>query len=211
MRLIKSLLTIIYTYLGSTCLFNNFRGKTTREPGFSVAEAMITLLIISVILASAASLISKQMQSNAFNSLQVNKLLSEIEALKGNNSPIPAGVITMWSGATNNIPKVWALCDGSNGTPDLRDRFVVGAGSSYTSGATGGENNIVLTIEQIPPHTHGIYLTRGDAYWYNGSGNTWWGSSFNTLLTSTSAGGGQAHENRPPYYALAYIMKIAET
>lgn len=44
----------------------------------------------------------------------------------------PSGVICMWSGATTAIPTGWALCNGSNGTPDLRDKFVVGAGSTYT-------------------------------------------------------------------------------
>lgn len=51
---------------------------------------------------------------------------------------IPAGVIVMWSGAANAIPSGWALCNGSNGTPDLRNRFIVGAGDTYAVGASGG-------------------------------------------------------------------------
>lgn len=53
----------------------------------------------------------------------------------------PAGIITMWSGSTSNIPTGWALCNGQNGTPDLRDRFIVGAGSGYTVGETGRGSN----------------------------------------------------------------------
>ena len=51
---------------------------------------------------------------------------------------VPSGVVMMWSGAANAIPSGYVLCDGSNGTPDLRNRFVIGAGSNYAVGATGG-------------------------------------------------------------------------
>ena len=56
---------------------------------------------------------------------------------------LPRGIITMWSGATNAVPSGWALCDGNNGTPNLKDRFIVGAGQSYGVGNTGG--NITQT------------------------------------------------------------------
>jgi hypothetical protein len=58
------------------------------------------------------------------------------------------GIIVMWSGSIGSIPAGWALCDGTNGTPDLRDRFIVGAGNTYAVGATGGQANIDLA------HTH---------------------------------------------------------
>ena len=67
---------------------------------------------------------------------------------------VPSGIITMWSGAIADIPLGWALCDGSNGTPDLRDRFIVGAGGSYNVGDTGGANSVTLDISQIPLHGH---------------------------------------------------------
>ena len=57
---------------------------------------------------------------------------------------LPAGVITLWSGASSAIPSGWALCNGSNGTPDLRNRFIVGAGSTYAVGANGGSADAVL-------------------------------------------------------------------
>lgn len=67
---------------------------------------------------------------------------------------IPSGVIVMWSGAANTIPGGWAICDSANGTPDLRNRFIVGAGSTYAVGATGGEASHKLTVAELPSHTH---------------------------------------------------------
>jgi microcystin-dependent protein len=67
---------------------------------------------------------------------------------------IPTGVITMWSGSIASIPSGWALCDGTGGRPDLRDRFIVGAGTSYVPGNTGGANTVTLDVTQIPSHTH---------------------------------------------------------
>jgi microcystin-dependent protein len=79
---------------------------------------------------------------------------------------IPLGGIIMWSGATNAIPSGWALCDGrtvnSRTTPDLRGRFVVGAGSGAVGlttrnvGATGGSETVTLTVSQLPAHTHRV-------------------------------------------------------
>lgn len=67
---------------------------------------------------------------------------------------VPPGGIIMWSGSVVNIPNDWALCDGTNGTPDLRDRFIVGVGSTYAPGDTGGSNSVTLTESDIPAHGH---------------------------------------------------------
>ena len=67
---------------------------------------------------------------------------------------IPAGVITMWSGSIASIPSGWLLCNGSGGTPDLRDRFVMGAGSTYAVGAVGGSSVAFLSTANLPAHTH---------------------------------------------------------
>jgi microcystin-dependent protein len=136
---------------------------------------------------------------------------------------IPTGVIVMWSGSTSNIPSGWALCNGANGTPDLRDRFVVGAGLNYNPGNTGGSNSVTLTEGQMPYHNHGISdpghyhsagpFVPGGQSSVGGGGNISSGAvTLNTDIKTTgitvnSTGGSQAHENRPPYYALAYIMK----
>lgn len=147
---------------------------------------------------------------------------------------VPSGGIIMWSGAIVAIPSGWFLCDGNNGTPDLRDRFIVGAGNTYSVGNTGGADSVTLSTSQIPSHTHtGTTSSAGDhshsvsirdawqgntvdnnggGFMYVGQNNT---NNYTTnttgahthSFTSSSTGGGSSHENRPPYYALAYIMK----
>jgi microcystin-dependent protein len=67
---------------------------------------------------------------------------------------IPVGGIIMWSGIVATIPNGWALCNGSNGTPDLRDKFVIGAGSTYAPAATGGSATVTLLEANLPAHTH---------------------------------------------------------
>jgi microcystin-dependent protein len=71
-------------------------------------------------------------------------------------NPFPSGGIIMWSGSIANIPSGWLLCNGSSGTPDLRDRFVVGAGSTYAVNATGGATTVTLSTTNLPSHTHSI-------------------------------------------------------
>lgn len=124
------------------------------------------------------------------------------------NTAAPSGIIAMWSGSIASIPSGWFLCNGANSTPDLRDRFIVGAGSSYSVGDTGGEATHVLTEAEMPSHTHpvpGSAAGGNDAYPIN-SGTTS-GPDSGASYNSGSKGSGDAHENRPPYYALAYIMK----
>jgi microcystin-dependent protein len=69
-------------------------------------------------------------------------------------SAFSAGMILLWSGTIATIPSGWALCNGSNGTPDLRDRFIVGAGSTYAVNATGGSATTTLSTANLPSHTH---------------------------------------------------------
>jgi len=68
----------------------------------------------------------------------------------------PSGGIIMWSGSIASIPSGWLLCNGTSGTPDLRDRFVVGAGTTYAVGATGGVAATTLIEANLPSHTHSI-------------------------------------------------------
>lgn len=126
---------------------------------------------------------------------------------------VPKGAIMMWSGAVGNIPAGWALCDGANGTPDLRGRFVVGYDASredYAIGKTGGKAEVWLTAEQsgLPEHTHTVEgpLGRSGETGMRGS-NYLLGKSGSFTTTGAKKDAAKAHENRPPYYALAYIMK----
>lgn len=170
------------------------------------------------------------------------------------NAPVPVGLIAMWSGAIGAVPSGWFLCNGSNGTPDLRDRFVVGAGSTYAVGATGGSATVTLNESQMPNHTHVISATTSGAgahtHTINDPGHAHGlkarlrmidgageegddtvsttdtalanyiaqattGITINSVdnhthtisASAATTGGGQSHENRPPYFALAYIMK----
>ena len=119
------------------------------------------------------------------------------------------GMIIMWSGAISNIPSGWVLCDGTNNTPNLRDKFIVGAGNSYAVAATGGADSVTLTIAQMPNHSHPIQIRTGkddDNFSFNQGFSSDAPTSGGTFNSNTE-GGGQSHENRPPYYALAFIMK----
>lgn len=123
---------------------------------------------------------------------------------------VPKGTIVIWSGAADAVPSGWALCDGQNGTPDLRDRFVVGAGTSYEVGATGGEATHTLMVNEMPAHAHSVpYNSTGNA-----SSIAYMSYSTHAVLTNmtltTSSGDSQPHNNMPPFYALCYIMKITD-
>jgi microcystin-dependent protein len=127
-----------------------------------------------------------------------------------------SGMILIWSGAANAIPTGWVLCDGTNSTPNLQGRFVVGyhtANGDYDVGDTGGAETVTLTVAQMPAHTHTATTkgTSGSHSWTQfGAGRNDWnypGENSRGSATTASNGGGTAHENRPPFYALCYIMK----
>lgn len=88
---------------------------------------------------------------------------------------VPPGGIIMWSGSVASIPNDWALCDGTNGTPDLRGLFVVGAGGTYAVGDTGGLNDVTLAEANIPAHSHAASSANGGAH--------------TPIINSTPAGG----------------------
>ncbi len=99
---------------------------------------------------------------------------------------VPTGGIIMWSGA--EVPEGWALCDGTDGTPDLQNRFVVGAGDTYALAETGGSStDLVVSTGSMGSAACGGWST----------------PPCSTVVTGVSGGGGT-----PPYYALAYIMKL---
>ena len=125
---------------------------------------------------------------------------------------VPIGGIIMWSGAADNPPQGWKLCDGNNGTPDLRNRFVVGSGGSYAVGKTGGADKVTLTSSEIPAHSHtftysgasltGTFRDDRDTFFFTGT------TKNKKTLETTTVGENKAHENMPPYYALCFIMRV---
>jgi hypothetical protein len=134
-------------------------------------------------------------------------------------TPTPAGVIVLWSGSIGSIPAGWVLCNGNNGTPDLRNRFVVGAGSTYSVDASGGSADAIVVSHTHtatvtdPGHLHGIDSTFGVAAGGGGehllgSGTTNTDTAVTGIsVTNASAGTSGTNANLPPYYALCYIMK----
>lgn len=137
------------------------------------------------------------------------------EGGSGGGGGVPKGAIVIWSGSVSDIPSGWVLCDGQNGTPDLRDRFVFGGGGGSEPGNTGGKRTI-NTIAPLGPWS----------VWYKdtaASGNytgTVLASTAITKVTNTSVnrlylGGAETAQSTvsilPPYYALCYIMKVSES
>jgi microcystin-dependent protein len=145
----------------------------------------------------------------------------------------PIGLISMWSGALSTIPANWSLCDGSNGTPDLRGRFIMAAGSAYAVGDVGGYADAIVvshthdatSTSTVSDPSHAHSQTVGNAGGADGSQASYSGSGANfatasninaastgiTVATSTTnetAGEDPDGRNIPPYYALAYIMHI---
>lgn len=133
--------------------------------------------------------------------------------------------------ATNITRKDWHICDGTNGTPDLRGRFILGASDGHAVGSTGGEENHTLSTNEMPAHNHTgttswngnhshsvntmvddgksfLYTTSGRGINAYGSATTSTSGNHTHTFTTNNTGGGQAHNNMPPYYALSYIMKI---
>jgi hypothetical protein len=137
---------------------------------------------------------------------------------------VPVGGIIIWSGSVASIPTNWHLCDGTAGTPDLRDRFVVGAGGGTTVGATSGTPSIsgTSTTSSDGSHSHtgatgGHTLTAGEIPGGNFSGGAGSALTYQTATPAAtaahthpiSADGAHTHTVTPPTYGLAYIQRVA--
>jgi hypothetical protein len=131
---------------------------------------------------------------------------------------VPKGTIVMWHGQ-DKAPQGWAFCDGGEGRPDLRGRFILSSTYSNTVigfedkvGNTAGERNVTLTVEQIPSHAHDMNNKQCALTRKSSSGQNFDGGSFGNCTPSQqftqSTGGSQPHNNMPPYYVLAYIIKL---
>lgn len=135
------------------------------------------------------------------------------------NQFLPKGAIIMWSGSWSNIPKGFNLCNGNNGQPvngvtipDLRGRFIVGGKSGDedfgTENGTGGSKTHTLTENEMPSHNHNVTIPkRGDKNIKGGSDDHWHLDN-NETITSENKGGGQPFKHLPPYYVLAFLIKV---
>lgn len=144
---------------------------------------------------------------------------------------VPAGTIVMWSGSIAAIPDNWALCDGANGTPDLRDRFILSVSASEDPGEMGGSHTKTLVVSNMPPHTHTFLTDSAGSHshgmrtqdetgfqknGYSGGGmDDTIGRGLETTTdgththsgTTNATGSGSSFDIRPKYYKLAFIMK----
>lgn len=133
-----------------------------------------------------------------------------------------SGAIVMWTGDIANVPAGWKVCDGTNGTPDLRNRFPVGAGSSYAVTRTGGTADAILvahshSVSAVGDHSHTFPVLQ--AQWGAATSNTTGGNYAQVGTVTTSGAGAHSHSistegssgvnaNLPPYYAVHFLQKV---
>ncbi|MEZ0602933.1 hypothetical protein ACAX43_12380 [Paraburkholderia sp. IW21] len=247
------------TPVGSEPIGNNLAGYLQSHAAFIAQVANGTGINMSKALSMNSYQINNLANGTANTDAVTYQQLKNIE---------PIGTIKMWNGTATQAAVVaawgsnWALCDGTSGTPDLRNRFVIGAGSGYATGATGGTTTYTLSVANMPSHNHGVndpghahgvsdpghahgvydpghahnYAYRSGTAPQSGS-STWCWVGDSTATTSASGtgigiygagtgigiygsgtgvsiqynGSGAAFTVIPPYYALVFVCKIANT
>lgn len=144
----------------------------------------------------------------ATNTTDITNIKNEIKNLQ---DAMPVGSIIMYNGKAEEIPSGWAICDGTNGTPNLIDRFIL---ASTYCGGMGGKSQVTLSVSQLPPHRHKVAKC-----WYDKSDNAndrqvvRWDESYdtNSQVWTGETGLGLPIDIMPPYYRLIYIMKVGTT
>lgn len=167
-----------------------------------------------------------------FGQVQANQEVGDPNAgFGGQGASLPVGIIVLWHGLLSAIPSGWVLCDGANGTPDLRDKFVKGAAAGQNPGATGGalththaaHASHTHTYSQVPNHVHVQQAPTSATGSQDGltRDTSTTGASATGISTANPTGGvaqgttdgpsaSLTHDSpnhEPPYYAVAYIMK----
>lgn len=141
---------------------------------------------------SAGSVNEAALASNAVTTGKIKDKSVTASKLADSINFFPSGGIILWSGATSNIPSGWVLCDGQNSTPDLRGKFVIGAGGSYNPAATGGSETVTLSTSQIPSHSHSTDSAGSHGH------TTGTGGGSHSHSGSTSGAGGHNHGVNDP-------------
>jgi len=205
-----------YSWVSGDTLINNILpGNNTTNPGGGVGTGVLT-----------------KNPDGSYTWVNINTFAKQTDLAEASKYLVPVGAILMWSGTIATIPTGWVICDGTTGTPDLRDKFIMGAGdtvsNTYAVGVTGGSADAVLPLHNHVLTDHGHkhispYSEIGVGPYGNapgltgrlGSGktdndnNAYYTSPEKTDITIDSAGSGNGTgANLPPYYALAFIMKI---
>lgn len=142
------------------------------------------------------------------NTNDITNIKNEIKNLQ---DAMPVGSIIMFNGKAEDIPSGWAICDGTNGTPNLIDRFIL---ASNICGSTGGASQVTLSVAQLPPHKH-----RVSKCWYGKADNAndrqvvRWDETVdaNSQVWTGETGLGMPIDIMPPYFRLIYIMKLGTT
>jgi microcystin-dependent protein len=208
-------LSIIVIIIVIYCLFCN---QIDTKDTFTTVSQSVTGIDDTNAIATLAAL-AKDLQTSTGVTMPGNLTVKDLQ-VNGVSNLTPKGGIIAWKYLSTNIvngvvipPPTWALCDGQNGTPDLRGRFILGGGqgaglTNRLPDATGGAETVTLTVEQMPAHSHDYALV--NAPWPPGdhggrSQNVWRGAQ---TAATTPTGGNKPHENMPPFYVLAYIMKL---
>jgi len=196
-------------YLNPSWIINN-----PWENAYTISSTSSAFTVSTIVPQEWTNLVARDLPTSSVSGTIVGSAVSAPGSAQ--NDSLPIGSIVIWSGTVASIPTGWQLCDGTNGTPDLRDRFVVGAGQDYggiavtgVSGALtkiGGEAKHTLTIAEMPAHTHSYRWW--NAWYFSGSSELAAKGSYNDNAQTGSTGGGQPHNILPPYYALCFIMKI---
>lgn len=180
----------------------------------------------NTVLSASPTLTGTPLAPTAANGTNTTQIATTAFVTAAVTNGFPSGGIVLWSGSVASIPSGWYLCDGNNSTPDLRSRFVVGAGGAYSVGSVGGSADAIVVSHTHtatssvtdPGHYHSAYPGNGTvdvgSYIAGGLART---AAYNATETATtgitvattvaSSGSSGTNANLPPYYALCYIMK----